>query len=67
MGDPPRMNPYAGALNDAVIPLLEAGRTEEAKHLLKLAIQSAPTRLIFSISSATASSRLGNTSKLLSR
>jgi hypothetical protein len=34
------MNPYTAALHDAVVPALEAGRTEEAIPLLKLAIQS---------------------------
>ena len=34
------MNPYTGALHAALVPLLEAGRTEEAIQLLKLAIQS---------------------------
>jgi hypothetical protein len=40
MGDPPRMNPYTGALHDALLPSLEADRTEETIPLLKLAIQS---------------------------
>jgi hypothetical protein len=40
MGDPPRMNPYTGALHEASLPALDAGRTEEAIPLLKLAIQS---------------------------
>ncbi|HEX4366918.1 MAG TPA: tetratricopeptide repeat-containing glycosyltransferase family protein [Rhodopila sp.] len=34
------MNPYTIALHDALVPLLEGGRTEEAIPLLKLAIQS---------------------------
>jgi hypothetical protein len=40
MGDPPGMNPYTGVLHDALMPALEAGRTQEAIPLLKLAIQS---------------------------
>jgi hypothetical protein len=34
------MNPYVAALHDASVPALEAGRTDEAIPLLKLAIQS---------------------------
>jgi hypothetical protein len=34
------MNPYTAVLHDALIPALEAGRTQEAIPLLKLAIQS---------------------------
>jgi hypothetical protein len=40
MGDPPRMNPYTGALHDILVPPLEAAHIEAAIPLLKLAIQS---------------------------
>jgi hypothetical protein len=40
MGDRPRMNPYTALLHDTSIGPLDAGRTEEAILLLKLAIQS---------------------------